>query len=78
MPQGDKAKGRRLKVKRGYAYAAITGVLFSLLEPISKIIADDVDAFSITVIRFFIGAICLLPVSYTHLDVYKRQVVEGI
>lgn len=61
MPQGDRAKGRRLKVKRGYAYAAITGVLFSLLEPISKIIADDVDAFSITVIRFFIGAICLLP-----------------
>lgn len=48
-------------MKSGYAYAALTGVLFSLLEPVSKLIAGDMDAFSITAIRFLIGGACLLP-----------------
>ena len=48
-------------MKKGIAYALITAVLFVTLEPVSKLIAEDVTPYAITFWRFFIGSFILIP-----------------
>lgn len=47
--------------KSGLVYALITALVFTTLEPVSKLIAEDINPYSITFIRFLIGSLLLLP-----------------
>lgn len=48
-------------MKKGLLYAFITAITFTTLEPVSKLIADAVNPYAITCLRFFIGGLFLLP-----------------
>ena len=48
-------------MKKGVLYALITAILFVTLEPVSKLIAGDVNPFAITFLRFLIGSFILIP-----------------
>lgn len=48
-------------MKKGILYAIITAVLFVTLEPVSKLIAGEVNPYAITFGRFIIGSLILLP-----------------
>lgn len=48
-------------MKKGILYALITAVLFTTLEPASKLIANNINPYAITFWRFFIGAVILIP-----------------
>ena len=50
-------------MKKGLFYILLTAILFTTLEPVSKLIAEQVNPFAITFIRFFIGGAMLLPFS---------------
>lgn len=50
-------------MKNGLIYVLITAVLFVTLEPVSKLIAGEVNPFAITFWRFIIGALILLPLA---------------
>lgn len=45
----------------GLFYALLTAIIFTTLEPVSKLIAQDVNPFAITLWRFIIGSLILLP-----------------
>ncbi len=46
---------------KGLLFALITAVVFTTLEPVSKLIAGDVNPYTITLWRFLIGSVMLLP-----------------
>ena len=48
-------------MKKGLIYALITAVVFTTLEPVSKLIAADVNPYAITFWRFIIGSLLLMP-----------------
>jgi len=48
-------------MKKGILYALITAVLFVTLEPVSKLIAEEVTPYAITFWRFLIGSFILIP-----------------
>ena len=48
-------------MKKGIIYALITAILFVTLEPVSKLIANDVTPYAITFWRFIIGSLILIP-----------------
>ncbi len=48
-------------MKNSFIYILLTAVLFTTLEPVSKLIATEVSPLSMTFIRFFIGGAILLP-----------------
>lgn len=48
-------------MKKGILFAALTAILFVTLEPVSKLIANDVTPFAITLWRFIIGSVMMLP-----------------
>lgn len=48
-------------MKHSFLYILITAILFTTLEPVSKLIAADVTPAAMTFIRFFIGGAILLP-----------------
>ncbi len=48
-------------MKKGLIYALITAVLFVTLEPVSKLIANEVSPYGVIFWRFFIGSVVLLP-----------------
>ena len=48
-------------MKKGIIYALLTAGLFVTLEPVSKLIANEVNPYAITFWRFIIGALILLP-----------------
>lgn len=50
-------------MKKGIINVLITAILFVTLEPLSKLIAEDVNPYAITFWRFFVGAICFLPLA---------------
>ncbi len=61
-------------MKKGILYALITAVLFVTLEPVSKLIANDVNPYAITFWRFLIGAIILLPPAIIKIRKEKIQI----
>lgn len=50
-------------MKKGLFYILLTAIVFTTLEPVSKLISNEVNPFAITFIRFFIGGVMLLPFS---------------
>lgn len=48
-------------MKKSVYYAFLTAILFVTLEPISKLIANDVNPYAITFWRFLIGSFILIP-----------------
>ena len=44
-------------------YVLITALCFTTHEPVSKLFAADINPYAVTAIRFFIGALFLLPFS---------------
>lgn len=48
-------------MKNSFVYILLTAILFTTLEPVSKLIAADVSPLSMTFVRFFIGSVILLP-----------------
>lgn len=60
-------------MKNGIIYVLITAVLFVTLEPVSKLIATDVNPFAITFWRFIIGSLILLPLAVKKI---KREKIH--
>jgi drug/metabolite transporter (DMT)-like permease len=54
-------------MKKGYIYILLTALIFSTMEIASKMIAEQVDPYQLTFIRFFIGGIILLPFAIKEL-----------
>ncbi len=50
-------------MKKGFIYILLTAIVFTTLEPVSKLIADQVEPVAMTFIRFFIGGAMLIPFS---------------
>jgi len=48
-------------MKNSIIYILLTAILFTTLEPVSKLIASDVSPLAMTFIRFLIGGAILLP-----------------
>lgn len=54
----------------------IAALMFSIFEPISKLVAGDIAPAVITFIRFLIGGVCLMPLSIVTLK--KRNKHLGV
>ena len=54
-------------MKKGLIWILLTALLFTTMEPVSKLIAEQVNPFAITCIRFLIGGAILLPFSIAKL-----------
>ena len=52
---------------KGIVYALITSVFFVTLEPVSKLIAADINPYAITLWRFAIGALILVPPAWSKI-----------
>ena len=61
-------------MKKEIIYVLITAVLFVTLEPVSKLIANDVNPYAITFWRFIIGSIVLLPLAVTKIKKEKISI----
>lgn len=48
-------------MKKGIFYAALTAILFVTLEPVSKLIANEISPYAMTFWRFLIGSVLLVP-----------------
>lgn len=53
-------------MNKGVLFAMLTAVLFSMLEPVSKLIADEISPFTLTAFRFLIGAAFLAPFAFAE------------
>lgn len=62
-----------LRLKKGLFYIILTALLFTTLEPVSKLIASEVNPMSMTFIRFFMGSLVLLPFSFLQI---KKQNIK--
>ena len=61
-------------MKKGILFAALTAILFVTLEPVSKLIANDVTPFAITLWRFIIGTVMMLPFAIMKIKKEKIQI----
>ena len=61
-------------MKKGILFAALTAILFVTLEPVSKLIANDVTPFAITLWRFIIGSVMMLPFAIMKIQKEKIQI----
>ncbi len=59
-------------MKNSFIYILLTAILFTTLEPVSKLIATDVSPLAMTFIRFLIGGAILLP--FAIYKVRKKQI----
>ncbi|MBR5542509.1 MAG: EamA family transporter [Oscillospiraceae bacterium] len=46
-----------------YVFVLITAILFTTHEPVSKLIANEINPYAITAIRYFLGSLVCLPFS---------------
>ncbi len=61
-------------MKKGILFAALTAILFVTLEPVSKLIANDVTPFAITLWRFIIGSVMMLPFAIIKIKKEKIKI----
>ena len=54
-------------MKRGYLYIALSTFFFSTMEISLKLVAGDFNSIQMTVSRFFVGSLVLLPFAIKHL-----------
>ncbi|MBE6682477.1 MAG: DMT family transporter [Ruminococcaceae bacterium] len=59
-------------MKKGILFAALTAILFVTLEPVSALIKEDVTPFAITLWRFIIGSVMMLP--FAIMKIKKEQI----
>ncbi len=58
-------------MNKGYFYILVTALAFSTMEIVGKMIAAEINPFQITLIRFLIGGMLLLP--FALREVRKRE-----
>ena len=61
-------------MKKGILFAALTALLFVTLEPVSKLIAEDVTPFAITLWRFIIGSVMMIPFAVMKIKKEKIKI----
>lgn len=61
-------------MKKGFLFALLTAILFVTLEPVSKLIANDVTPFAITLWRFIIGSVMMLPFAFMKVKKEKIKI----
>lgn len=61
-------------MKKGLIYSIITAIVFVTLEPVSKLIANDVSPYGITFWRFAIGSLILIPPAVTKIKRDKLHI----
>lgn len=61
-------------MKKGIFYAVMTAILFVTLEPVSKLIANDVNPYVITFWRFIVGSVILLPAALVKIKKDKIHI----
>ena len=61
---------------RGLLFALLTAIIFTTLEPVSKLIANDVTPYAITLWRFLIGSAILLP--FAIRKIMKEKIKIGL
>ncbi len=59
-------------MKKGIFYALVTALMFVTLEPVSKLIANDISPYAMTFWRFLIGSLMLLP--FAVVKIKKEQI----
>lgn len=59
-------------MRKGYVYISLSAVMFSTMEIAGKIVAMEINPFQLNFLRFFIGALILLPLAIK--DIKKRQI----
>jgi len=67
---------RRIIMKKGILNALITALLFMTLEPVSKLIANDVTPYAITLWRFAIGSLILIPFAVIKIKKEKLKICK--
>ena len=61
-------------MKNGLIFSIITAALFITLEPVSKLIANDVNPYAITFLRFFIASLVFMPFWITKVIKQKMKI----
>ena len=61
-------------MKKGLYYSLFTAILFVTLEPVSKLIASEINAYAITFWRFIIGAFRLSPIAFIRIKKYNIHI----
>lgn len=61
-------------MKKGITLAVIAAIFFVTLEPISKLIANDITPYAMTLWRFFIGGLIILPFAIAKIKKNKIKV----
>ncbi|MEE1043376.1 MAG: DMT family transporter [Clostridia bacterium] len=59
-------------IKNGMLFVLITALCFTTHEPVSKLIANQVNPYALTAIRFLIGSLALLPLSIG--EIVKKKI----
>ena len=59
-------------MKKGFLYILLTAVVFTTLEPVSKLISVQISPMSMTFLRFFIGGLILIPFAVAEMK--KKQI----
>ena len=61
-------------MKKGLIYAIITALVFTTLEPVSKLIAEQVSPYAITFWRCMIGSLVLMPFGMARIKKQKIRI----
>ncbi len=61
-------------MKKGVSFVLLTAVLFVTLEPVSKLIAGEINPYAITFWRFFIGSFILIPPALSKIKKEKIKI----
>lgn len=64
-------------MKKGYGYIAVAVVMFTSFEVMLKFIAGQINAVQLTLCRFSIGFLCLLPVALRTLKKRNQKLDRG-
>lgn len=62
------------KMQKNIIYSIITALVFTTLEPVSKLIAEDVNPYAITFWRCMIGALILMPFAIAKIKKLKIKI----
>jgi len=60
-------------LKKSIFYILLTSIVFTTLEPVSKLIANEVNPLAMTFLRFFLGGLLLMPFAVAKIKKEKIQ-----
>ncbi|MBQ8563326.1 MAG: DMT family transporter [Firmicutes bacterium] len=64
-------------MKNGLIYSLITALMFVTLEPVSKLIAADVNPFAMTLWRFIISTVILMPYAFSKIKKNNLKITRN-